>query len=1009
MSKLSELKSVEAPVAEWLSKLGWQEKTPEEMKQFNRPLSSPIVEAILVEKIKELNNISESDAKRAYDILVTQFISPDLISSNEQFLSLLNSGIALTIKNEDTTIRLIDFDEIWNNSFIVTRQYWVQHKKPDVVLLVNGIPLVCIEAKQRARKGVNWLEGVNQFATYQDEAPKLYVCNAFGVACNGRIAKYGSVDASASYFFEWKELSVNTQFDNPILDPKNKYFEIEEKEGIKYLKIDVIERMKQNLVGQLQPAKVLDILRNFIVFERTQDSGIVKKVARYQQYRAANKMVDRVAKTDLKTGIIWHTQGSGKSLTMLYTAYKLRTNEDLKNPTVYIVVDRKDLRTQIGDTFEDCEFPNTSRPANIKQLKHKISTGPAEVIITNIQKFRELGNVKDARDNVIVLVDEAHRSQYGDFHSELLSVLPKCKRFAFTGTPIPRTQKVFGAKKEGKFEPYLDQYSMIDSIRDEATVAIRYSFGKQEWFLDKEKLKQGFDEITKELDEEQRRVVQKRVQPWKVFMKKQERIEALAKDVGEDFRAIVEPNGFKAQLVAVDKEACVLYYNELIKKKYFDPSEIAIVFSETPNEVREKHELYKDHYLTDGELKTLLKKFRRRITPEEQKNGNNIKMLIVCNMLLTGFDAPIEQTMYFDSPLKDHNLLQAIARTNRPYEDKITKIKKEFGRIVDYVGVFRYIDEALDYDPNDIGEFPDVDSLAKEFPSKVEEALSPFKGIKLEDSYECSIAIIRILTNIDQIEFEKSFRGVVQLYEAISPHPIIIQCLARYRWLLTIYEMYLEEFKRLDFDAEFYAAKTRKLIQESAKMINFKRHLPEVTIDDKYIDNLGKTKLSPEDKAEKIIRDLETVIRRNELENPVFEDFAKRLQKIVDKKKAEADSIEKILKELEHLYSEVDEVASLPQRMGFPDRGSFDVYTEIMNKKSGLEKELVKKFSCSLIEEFQPKIYPGWQDYEQELKRLRTDIKLLMSDDEYAELGLTDDSDFITIIVKRLVQHYGWD
>ena len=861
MGKLSELKGVEKPVTEWLSKMGWTFKSNDELKVYNRPFSNPVLDSILIERTALINNISQAVAKIAVEQLLQNLNNPIPILGNESFLDKLASHVTITVNGDDIDVHFIDYENIWNNDFIVTNQYWVQGYKmvkTDIVLLVNGIPLVPIEAKQRARKGTNLLEGVAQFSTYDQRADKLYMCHSFGVACNGRIAKYGIPGASASYFNEWKSNLVDTSQPNPILNPKNDFcFSYKDPEdGYWHFEVErlpngeVLERMKLGIIGLLQPARVLDIVKHFMVFERT-EGKIIKKVARYQQLRAANKIADRVINSDLTQGVIWHTQGSGKSLTMLYTAFKLRQSKELKDPTVYIVVDRKNLREQIGDTFDDCEFPNARAVNNIGDLKYIIDKTPAGVFITTIQKFRELGNRQDIRDNVIILIDEAHRSQYGNFQMELQAVLPNAKRFAFTGTPIPKTHQEFGiVRQKGEHEYYLDRYSIQDAIDDGATKPIRYTFGPQEWFLDKEKLKQGYDEITAELDEDQKRLVEKRVQAWKVFLKHPERIQTLAKDIAEDYRSVVEPQGYKAQVVACDKEACVLYYNELLK--YFDRSEISIIFSTGAYDEGEKYELYKDHYKEDAERKKLIKQFKRRITEEEQKLGNNLKVFIVCNMLLTGFDAPIEQTMYLDSPIRDHNLLQAVARTNRPYDDKVSKLSKEFGRIVDYVGVFTNYREALNYDPEDIGEFEDVESLIATFPKVLDDAFKPFEDIQLEDSYECAMNIVRKLTELDHGKFENSFREVVQLWESISPHPKLREHREKYLWLNEIYEIYLEEFKRVDFDAEIYAAKTRKLIQETARLINFKGHLPEIIIDSDYLSKIKETKLNPSDKAEKI-------------------------------------------------------------------------------------------------------------------------------------------------------------
>jgi type I restriction enzyme R subunit len=1018
MCNLSELKGVERPVTEWLHKMGWTFRSINDLKHYNRPFSNPIIDAILIDKIAEINNISKKVAAVAVEQLTQHLNNPSPITGNENFLNKLSTHVTISVEKDDIDIQFIDFNNVWRNDFMVTNQYWVQGSKmvkTDIVLLVNGIPLVPIEAKQRARKGTNWLEGVRQFSTYEQRAEKLFMTHAFGVACNGRLAKYGIPGASSSYFNEWKNTILEASHANPILESTNDlcatYFNQED--GYWHFEVDrlpngeVLERMKLGIIGLLQPARVLDILKNFLVFERT-EGKIIKKVARYQQLRAANKIADRVINGDLKQGVIWHTQGSGKSLTMLYTAFKLRHEKKLKDPTVYIVVDRKDLREQIGGTFEDCIFPNARVTQGIGDLKHVIDTAPAGVFITTIQRFRELGDRKDTRENVIILIDEAHRTEFGNFQIELKSVLPEARRFAFTGTPIPKVHQEFGVIKEnGDREHYLDKYGITDAIEDGATKPIRYTFGPQEWFLDKEKLKIGYEEITIDLTEDEKRLVEKRTQPWKVFLKLPDRIEILAKDIAKDFREVVEPQGYKAQVVACDKEACVLYYNELLK--YFDWSEIAIIFSKSNYDESEKYELYKDHHKEDSERRRLILNFKKRITEEETRNGNNLKIFIVCNMLLTGFDAPIEQTMYLDSPIRDHNLLQAVARTNRPYDDKISGLSKEFGRIVDYIGIFENYKEALNYDPADIGEFEDVESLVDQFPGIIEKAFSAFNDIKLEDSYECSMQIVRKLSELDHGKFEQQYREVVQLWESISPHVKLRDYIPTYLWLNVIYEIYLEEFKRLDFDAEIYAAKTRKLIQESSKLINFKGHLPEIKIDSDYLSKLNETKLNPSDKAEKIIRDIETVIRQHEVSSAIYVEFQNRLDDLIRQKQEHSKAIEQVLLKLGELYSELDDVASLPQRMGFNDKGTFEIYTLLKNHQNGnFDGPLSRDFAQEVYQQVIRKKanYIGWQDIPNEPRRLQTSIEIFAASDKYMDLGIDENEELMEAIMKAVIQNY---
>ena len=1014
MSQLSESKSVESKVTEWLIQLGWEYRSAEDLKPYSRLQMNAVVEPILVEQVMALNGVGQQAAKMAVETLLNNLRNPIPIEGNEKFLNQLCEGVTLTLDHKDRTVRFINFEDIWQNSLIVTNQYAVQQVRADICLLVNGIPLVPIEAKQCARCGTNWLEGVWQFQTYDRRSEKLFMCHLFGVACNGRLSKYGIPGASSSYFNEWKDSVVADKYDNPLLHPENELCSVykDEEDGLMHFDVErlpngqLLEQMKFGIIGLLQPERVLDILQHFIVFER--DYGkIIKKVARYQQLRAANKIVDRVVQSDKAQGVIWHTQGSGKSLTMLYTAYKLRKTEALNDPTIFIVVDRKDLKDQMGDTFFDCDFPNAHVVRSITDLRSILINQPAGVFITTVQKFNELGEIKDERDNVIVLIDEAHRTEYGDYQMELCAVLPNAKRFAFTGTPIPKTHREFGVKgKNGKYEFYLDKYSVIDAINDGATKPILYTLGPSQWFLDKENLKKGYEEITADLEDDQKRMVEQRVQPWKTLMKKPERIKTLAQDIAMDYRERLEPQGFKAQVVAIDKEACVMYYNELLK--YFDPSEIRIIFSTGQYETSERYEMFSPFYIKDDERKRLIDNFKKRITEEEIAKGNNLKIFIVCNMLLTGFDAPIEQTMYLDSPLRDHNLLQAVARTNRPYDygKGENKLSKEFGRIVDYVGVFQNYKEALNYDPEDIGEFEDVDALLEIFPKELDKAFEPFAEIKLEDSYECEIAIIRKLSEIDHGQFENRFHRVVQLWEAISPNPGLRKFRNKYLWLVTIYELYLEEFRRVDFDAEFYAAQTRKLLEESATLLDFRGHLPEIAIDADYLTKLQETRLSPSDKAEKIIRDIETMIRTNQNSSAIYIEFQERLDALIRMKNANAIEIEGLLQKLSELYTEVDEAVEIPKKMGFDDKGTFEIYQILKNELPTFDETLAREFANELAAKIRAKIYIGWQEVNQEYNRLLGEVALLAANEKYDALDIYGKDILHETIMNSVVKNF---
>lgn len=311
--------------------------------------------------------------------------------------------------------------------------------------------------------------------------------------------------------------------------------------------------------------------------------------------------------------------------------------------------------------------------------------------------------------------------------------------------------------------------------------------------------------------------------------------------------------------------------------------------------------------------------------------------------------------------------------------------------------------------PEDIGEFEDVESLVDEFPKVIAEAMKPFNHTTLEDTYECTIEITRVLSSLDQGKFEQEYKEVIQLWEAISPHPKLKASRDTYLWLNAIYEIYLEEFRRTDFDSEIYAQKTRKLIEESAKLIDFKGHLPEIKIDSDYLSKLKESKLDPNDKAEKIIRDIETVIRVNETDSPIYVAFQERLDVLIESKKTEAEAIEELIEKLTSLYDELDDIATLPQRMGFEDKGRFDVFALLQNYfKKDFYKELCKEFAIELYNlEVRPKLYVGWQDIPSEIKRIKVGVEIFASQDKYMHLKIDEDDELLDQIMIVLTKNYG--
>jgi type I restriction enzyme R subunit len=723
---MSEAGYVELPVIQWLSGhgsptpgdkgLGWSYRGEAEMAAFDRPLEDPLVEKLLVEAILRINSnvTTPAQALLAVNALRKTMDAADKLTANRETLDRLRDGVKVElVPDEDAkTVYFIEFDPARQhlNDFTATNQYRVQGVKQcrdDTVLLVNGIPLVIAEYKSYLTSGKDWTEAVHQLHRYQRQAPLMLTPNVFCVAADEDALRYGTV-----LFHDANKEDIERHLDTwgPWLsqypDKKGWWNEPEADNPDDPLEVPVKGLLR------LKPCHVLDFLQHFVVFE-TKKGKTIKKVARYQQFEAVNDIVDRTlaligkpASAQDRTGLVWHTQGSGKSLTMVFAAYKLRRQAALKNPTVMIVVDRRDLKTQISDDFDACDYPNVEKAMGVDDLKNKLRTVWRGTLVTTVQSFQKMGDLPPLQeDNIITLVDECHRSQKGNtaesYAMTMRVKLPNAFRFGLTGTPIDRaminTHRDFGPVMDGEQERYLSYYGIKRAIKDGATLEVHYIRDKVPFIVDEKTLNVGFEQMCEEMeleDEEAKDLIQRQRSQWKELARHPDRVEIVVEKMLEHFLAYPDPSGFKAQLVGVDRTACARFKDALdakLKARELPPEWSDVIISEGQND---DEDLARFHY---GKQKQddLIDYFK--LTPKQWEESNReafgedrskwrppLKILIVCDRLLTGFDAPVEQVMYLDKPLRDHNLLQAIARTNRP----LPAMDKRTGVVVDYFGVF---------------------------------------------------------------------------------------------------------------------------------------------------------------------------------------------------------------------------------------------------------------------------------------------------------------------------------
>ena len=701
-NKLNELNHAEDPARRLLERLGWtyvpaEHLAPERATERDVLLKDRVRAALL-----RLNDgITGAQAERViYDLVRADGVG---MARNQLVHEYLTYGMTLTVEGpngRDTrTVKFFDFDDPEGglNEFVVTTQFRVRHGNekgdlnddqrmviPDLVLFVNGIPLVVMEAKSPTLMDVWKTQAVRQLLRYQETepqwagagAPALFHYNLLCVAHCGAGAVFSTLYAPENVYSEWKSVLPYSEQ------------EVRDRFGVEP------QGQAQLIVGLLSPATLLDILRDYVVYEL--DHGkLIKKLPRYQQYRAVTAAMKRVTegrRPEDRGGVVWHTQGSGKSLTMLWLATKLRRDPGLNNPTIVVVTDRKQLDDQISRTFERCGFPAPEQANSGRDLRRLLTSSTGRTVMTTIQKFEEVLaapegelNTLNPAENIVVMVDEAHRTQYGQLGARLSQALPNAVLVGFTGTPI---DKSFRRSTMRRFGPLIDAYTIRESVQDGATVEILYEARLPDLAIQgAETLDKLFDTLFSEETEEQKEAIKKRFANRETVAGAEQRIQMIALDIADHFKTKVKPNGFKAQVVAPSRLAAVRYakyLNDFHVRAY----PIITISANDGIEFKEAMELNQDQVtnsfkLPDGE-------------PE---------VLVVVDMLLTGFDVPVEQVLYLDRGLQEHGLLQAVARVNRPFthEHDGVATEKRYGLVVDYYGVSRNLEAALQaFDLSDV-------------------------------------------------------------------------------------------------------------------------------------------------------------------------------------------------------------------------------------------------------------------------------------------------------------------
>ncbi len=1002
----NELKLSEDPAVELLQSLGYAYAEPEQLEAERESPKLVVLERRLAAALRKLNPwLSDDNVEKAIkEVARATFIS--LAEANEKLYTALTYGIALEQDRGDGrkshSVRFFDFDNATNNELLVTRQYKVKGSKkhiyPDVVVFVNGVPVVVIECKSPTL-GEKWRDqAIKQVTRYQEAtdrfrgegAPKLFETVQLVIGCCGQGATYGTVGTPTRFWSEWKE-------PYPL-----SHDQLSEAIGRTPTPQDV------TLYGLLKPDNLLDLIRNFVVFD-TENGRTVRKVCRYKQFMAVNKAIERIksaSRPDKRGGVVWHTQGSGKSLTMLWLALKLRRDPQLENPTLVMVTDRVDLDRQLCDTFVRCGFPNPERAGSVKHLKELLSSPGGKAITTTVQKFQEgtpaAGSgapakrtarreypLLSAAENIFVMVDEAHRTQYRGLAANLRKALPNACFLGFTGTPIDKKDR----STAETFGPYIDTYTIEQAVRDGATVPIFYESRLPELSIQEKRLDTLFERVFGDRSDEEKAEIKKKYATEQAIAAAPERIEAICLDIIKHFESAIQPNGFKAQVVAASRDMAV-QYQEALERLNAPPSVLIMSVGHNDEARFTKYGLSKEQ--------------RDKFINDFKDSSSSPKILVVCDMLLTGFDAPVEQVMYLDSPLKEHTLLQAIARTNRTAE------RKTYGLVVDYWGISESLQEALAiFSPSDVAGAmePKEDELPR-LQTRHQAVMRFFIAVKDRD--DLSACVGALAAEDTRSEFDQAFKRFSQSMDMLLPDKRALPYIDDLRWLGKIRMAAKARYRdEAALDISDCGAKVRELIDKAVSAGDIQLLVKQVSLFSKEFDKKLDSLREPEAKASEMEHAIRHEITVKLDENPAFySSLRERLEELVETRKQRRIDAAEQLGLFQSLVDELRGVGNQAEALGLSETG-YAIYGLLQashdDSTAGAAQAEHSEESQELAETIESIVAPrtelvDWWQKDDVVRRMRRDIKRVLRgnmDDEALDRYAAD----IVDLMKRRKGH----
>jgi type I restriction enzyme R subunit len=858
-----ERKLVEAPALEQLKGLGWSHIDGTTLAPEKTTLRSSFKDVVLTpnleQAIQRINPWISEDNLRKVVREVTLIQTSTLMEANQWFWERLTQYFSvdqdLGSGRRGQTLKLIDFENLKNNEFLCVDQFRVQGPNqniiPDITLFVNGLPLGVIECKSPFVTDP-MAEGINQLRRYanlrnpgdSEGCEKLFHYNQVMVSTYRDGARVGTISSPVEVYLEWKDPYPLTHKDlgeNPA--PQNLLIQ-----------------------GLLGPRNFLDIIQNFTIYE-TESGRTIKKISRYQQYRAVQKTIDRLkAPGDRKSkgGVIWHTQGSGKSLTMVFLTQKIRRDPLLRDYKLVFLTDRTQLDEQLTKTFRNAHGESVLNAKSVGHLKELLAKDASDLVTATIQKLQEgdfgFSCLNDS-DRIIVLADEAHRTQYGTLGAAINTALPNAPKVAFTGTPLMKMEK---KTTIGEFGGYIDKYTIEQAVADGATCQILYEAREAKTKVTGDSLDALFELYFQEYSPEEKEKIKRKYGTEQAVLQAPQRLEWVGLDLVGHYRSTILPNGFKAILVIGSREAAVAYKQKL--DAIPGAPESAVVISGKHND--------KDHiakWTNPADHKTAIENFKKPMSEHP------LSLLIVKDMLLTGFDAPIAQVMYLDRKLTDHTLLQAIARVNR------TKANKHCGYVVDYYGLTDHLADALQaFSSADVqgalkglkDEIPNLEAAH----TRVRQHL---KGLDLQDIEAC---IAALEDELKRQQFEIDFRSFAKKVDIVLPDPAANPFLADLKALGKILIGCRNRYRDDQLNIIGCGEKVRALIEEHVRATGVDPRVPPTKLFDVEFEVMVAAQTNDRAKASEIKHATRQHINERWDDDPeYYQTLSRRLEEIIQK------------------------------------------------------------------------------------------------------------------------------